>query len=119
MEELSFGWRQGLGGGNTFIDTSGADLDLDTWYFVAVDKDASGKIRIYRGEAGGHADMVGSDTPADSSFDIAGDVLKIGEIGLFGSNDLSGWVDEIRITKGIARYASDSGFTPPTRAFPR
>jgi hypothetical protein len=32
---------------------------------------------------------------------------------------MKGWVDEVRITKGIARYQTDAGFTPPTRAFPR
>ncbi len=32
---------------------------------------------------------------------------------------LIGWLDELRITKGVARYASDGGFTVPTAAFPR
>ena len=30
---------------------------------------------------------------------------------------LTGMFDEVRITKGIARYDSDSGFTAPTKAF--
>lgn len=30
-----------------------------------------------------------------------------------------GSLDEIRLTKGVARYASDSGFTVPTAAYPR
>jgi hypothetical protein len=30
-----------------------------------------------------------------------------------------GDLDELRITKGVARYASDSGFVVPTAAFPR
>jgi len=29
---------------------------------------------------------------------------------------LNGWIDEMRITKGVARYGGD--FTPPTAAFP-
>ena len=37
-----------------------------------------------------------------------------------GSHDnafsLNGWMDEIRITKGIARYTTN--FTPPTTPFP-
>jgi hypothetical protein len=32
---------------------------------------------------------------------------------------LAGYIDELRITKGVARYASDSGFAVPTAAFPR
>lgn len=27
---------------------------------------------------------------------------------------MNGWLDEVRITKGVARYASDSGFAVPT-----
>jgi hypothetical protein len=36
-----------------------------------------------------------------------------------GSATFGGWIDELRITKGVARYASDGGFTVPTAAFPR
>jgi hypothetical protein len=28
-------------------------------------------------------------------------------------------MEELRITKGVARYASDSGYAVPTAAFPR
>ena len=31
----------------------------------------------------------------------------------------NGNMDEIRITKGLARYASDSGYTVATQSFPR
>ena len=31
----------------------------------------------------------------------------------------NGWVDEIRISKGIARYASDGGFALPASSYPR
>jgi len=34
------------------------------------------------------------------------------------ANDWQGRFDEIRVTKGIARYASDAGFTVPTAAYP-
>ncbi len=39
-------------------------------------------------------------TPYNSGFDV----------------DFSGYIDELRITKGVARYTTD--FTPPTAAFP-
>lgn len=97
------------------VNSTGASITTDTWYHLAVDKDASGKIRVYKDGV-----MLGSDTPADSSilFD-SGASLDIGALGLFGSLPFSGWVDELRITKGVARYASDGGFSAPTSAFPR
>lgn len=36
--------------------------------------------------------------------------------GSGGLTDMAGWLDDIRLTKGVARYTSN--FTPPTAAFP-
>ncbi|TIQ46361.1 MAG: hypothetical protein E5X49_02025 [Mesorhizobium sp.] len=45
----------------------------------------------------------------------------LGIMGKAGGNGNFGWwwLDELRITKGVARYASDAGFTAPTAAYPR
>jgi hypothetical protein len=94
--------------------SSGITWALSTWYHVAADKDATGKVRVYRDGV-----MVGSSTPTDSSMAAANTaVLTIGIDGL-GGRSWDGWIDEVRITKGVARYASDSGYTVPTDAFPR
>jgi hypothetical protein len=86
---------------------------LDTWGHIAIDKDATGKCRMYVNGV-----MLGSVTPADSSMFDSTAALEIGR--LFGATaNLSGWMDELRITKGVARYASDAGFTVPSAAFPR
>jgi hypothetical protein len=45
--------------------------------------------------------------------------LTIGGAGIFGGAQLDGWIDELRITKGTARYASDGGFSVPSAAFQR
>jgi concanavalin A-like lectin/glucanase superfamily protein len=89
-------------------------LNTGVWYHLAVDKDSTGKIRLYVNGA-----VVGSATPANSTINHnAGQPVSIGCTG-FGGNPLSGWVDEVRVTKGVARYKTDAGFTPPTHAFPR
>ena len=43
--------------------------------------------------------------------------LSIGTNTAFGAS-LNGWMDELRITKGFARYPSDAGFAVPTAACP-
>jgi hypothetical protein len=114
--ELLFESASVAGSYNVHVVSSGASLALGTWYHLAVDKDSSGKIRLYKNGV-----MVGSDTPADSSQAAPLSGLTIGEgiaNGLLHAA-LNGWIDEIRITKGIARYQSDGGFVVPTAAFPR
>lgn len=93
------------------VTSSGAALSTGVWCHLAVDKSSSGTIRLYKNGV-----MVGSATPADSSIQDLDDILLIGSAGDAG---LAGWLDELRITKGVARYASDSGFPVPTAAFPR
>lgn len=85
------------------------------WYHVAVDRDGANKIRIYIDGA-----MVGSTTNA-ADINETGASLGIGSMAdSFGAfNPLNGWLDEVRITKGVARYASDSGYIVPTAEFPR
>lgn len=98
---------------NVQITTTGAGLLQNIWYHLAVDKDASGKIRLYKNGV-----MVASATPANSSIASGlGANLTVGCVP--GGNGVNGWLDEIRITKGICRYGSDGGFPVPTSAFPR
>ena len=90
---------------------------LGVWYHLCVERDASGKTRIYRDGA-----MVTSHaTSLNFSFVDSPTDLAIGAIGTtatFPSYDFNGWMDELRITKGVARYANDAGFTVPTTAYP-
>lgn len=99
---------------NATLFTSGASITTGQWYHVAVDKDATGKIRLYVLGV-----MLGSDTPANSAFFNPSLNLNIGAWLNGANNVMNGWIDELRITKGVARYASDAGFTVPNEAFPR
>lgn len=98
---------------NVNIISSGAGLVANTWYQIAVDKDATGKIRIYVNGV-----MVGSGTPANSAIQNTSRQLGIGCNDNSTGSFNAGWIDELRITKGVARYASDGGYTPATAAFP-
>jgi hypothetical protein len=104
-----------------FVDNTGTTRDAissaitnvaNQWFHYAADRDGTGKVRVYIDGA-----MIGSATNSQT-FRNSTNNLRIGSIEGF-SFDFGGWLDELRITKGVARYASDSGFTVPTAAFPR
>lgn len=102
------------GSGVTDTITGSWTPSTNTWYHVAADRDASGTIRLY-------ADGVMRGSGAgNETFAPGGGPMRIGSVadGSF-PNYLNGWLDEVRITKGVARYASDGGYTVPTSAFPR
>jgi Concanavalin A-like lectin/glucanases superfamily len=99
------------------LTTSGADLVVGVWYHVAVDKDSSGKVRIYVNGV-----MKASDTPANSV--ILTLVVEPISVGCSGSDDfqnpLMGNIDDVRIT-ARSRYGDlygDADFTPPGFQFP-
>lgn len=96
------------------VTTSGAAMTTGVWYHCVADKDATGKIRVYVDGV-----MLGSATPANSAIFNGTSVFGIGAQGSTGTVDMNGWLDELRITKGVARYASDAGFAVPTAAYPR
>lgn len=91
--------------------TATATLTTSVWYHIALDFDGT-KYRLYVDGV-----MVGSATgvvtPANSTAQ-----LRIAHAGA-GVTGFVGYLDEVRITKGVARYASDSGFSVPTAAYPR
>jgi len=81
-----------------------SSLSANTWGHVAVVR-SSGTTKIYlNGAVGGNTSSI------TGSFDCA-------YIGYQknGGRALNGYIDDLRITKGIARYTSS--FTPPSAAF--
>jgi hypothetical protein len=89
--------------------TSAFSPTLNTWYHVAVDRDSSGVIRLYLNGA-----VVASTTDTGSLF-ASSNSLYIGNDPAL-TRRFPGYMQDIRITKGIARYAGT--FTPPTAALP-
>jgi len=120
----NLGWTLVINGPNIefHLSTTGSDnlapvinlssITANSWYFVTVDYDGI-KYRMY----------VNGTTVSTSAttHTIYNPSLAIG-IGANSSGNgsfLAGYIDELRITKGFARYASDSGYTVPASAFPR
>ena len=95
----------GTGGGNSNISYSFTPT-LNVWTHVAVTR-ASGTARIFL-----NGTQVVSSTLTSSS--ISTNPLVIGS-SKNGTYPFTGYLQDIRVTKGIARYTSN--FTPPTAPF--
>lgn len=96
--------------GDTPIDGFTWSPSTATWYHVAITR-ASGTVKAWV-----DGTQVGSDVTNTENISGSTGVLMIGALNLGPLQYLNGWLDELRITKGVARYAS--GFTAPTQAFP-
>ena len=79
-------------------------LSANTWYHIAVVR-SSGSSKIYVDGVGG--------TAVTCTVDF---VTVAPNIGYGATANLTGYLDDFRITKGYARYTSN--FTPHTAAFP-
>jgi hypothetical protein len=62
--------------------------------------------------------MAGKSTGSTVFAAAPTDPMRIGAY-LDGLGNLNGYIQEVRLTYGIARYNSDSGYTVPTAPFPR
>jgi len=93
-------------GGFDRITTS---VSISTWYHIAIARSGTSTKMFKDGT------QVGS-TYSDSTNYICAR-LVIGASDYFlGVDGFDGFIDDLRITKGVARYTAN--FTPPARAFP-
>lgn len=83
----------------------------DTWYAVCVERSGT-TWRVYIDGA-----MVATYTGSETIFNSTAE-LRIGASAT-ATVEWIGWIDEVRITKGVARYASDGGYAVATSPFPR
>lgn len=106
-------WNVSTTGANNLADMTGGTLVANSQAAVCVDYDGA-KYRLYL-----NGTMVASSVTARSIFAGASQPLSIGSNGANSSFWFNGFIDELRLTNGFARYASDAGYTVPTAAFPR
>jgi hypothetical protein len=90
---------------------SGNGPALNQWSHMAAVRDGT-NLRIYK-----NGIMVAT-TTINSSYNYSG---TVGVIGFFDDTDnnfryFNGYLDELRVTKGVARYIAN--FTPPTAELP-
>lgn len=85
-------------------------LTEEQWHHIALCRD-DGDIAAYVDGVQQVAYAYGNDITSTSDF-----VLGANDLGSGGANWFGGYIDELRITKGVARYTAN--FTPPTAPFP-
>jgi len=101
------GNMRNLGDTSNFGDTT---LVNNQWYHIALVRSGS-SVTLY---LDGAAELLKTDT---NDFGASRAIQIGGGSGIAGTGAWHlGWIDELRFTKGVARYTS--AFTPPTEPFP-
>lgn len=90
---------------------AGAGLTINTWQHIAISKSGATSRIFIDG-------VLKASTSSLSDYGGSTAQLSVGSLLNSGtpSNGLDCYIDDLRITKGVARYTA--AFTPPTAAFP-
>lgn len=92
--------------GSLLCATSGTDYGDDAWHHLALTRSGT-SITIWIDGA--------SKATATSGASFSGQTNYIGRNNAYSPRNLVGYIDELRITKGVARYTG--AFTPPAESF--
>jgi hypothetical protein len=86
---------------------TGSTLSIGQWYHIAVSRSGTSTKMFVNGTQAGS-------TYTDSTVytNTAGRPVIAANGNAFGTNSLNGYLDDFRVTKGVARYTTN--FTPPT-----
>ena len=97
-----------LSNGNSyFANTGGGDIADGEWHHVAFSRDgASGRLFLDGVQVGSTLSL------STTELGPTGKPICVGSQN--GSSDFNGYIEDVRITKGLARYTAN--FTPPTAA---
>jgi hypothetical protein len=91
---------------NGGFQITSSSISTSTWYHLAVSRSGTNTKLFVNGVQGGS-------TYSDSTNYVSTTPSFIG--ALYDGSSLNGYIDDLRITKGYARYTAN--FTPPTAAF--
>lgn len=89
--------------------TSNLSFSLNTWTHIAITR-ASNTVRFFINGA------LDSQSDTDNASKTQNPTIYIGRVYDNNNPAFKGYIDDLRVTKGVARYTAT--FTPPTAAFP-
>ena len=102
-------WWRDAGAGGILMITSTTNFKDDAWHHVAVTKQGDNTKMFVDGTQQGSTYSTGYSLVAPSTG------LEIGDNGFGVDRSLVGYIDELRITKGLSRWTAN--FTPPTAPY--
>ena len=97
-------------GTTAYTCASASNLPTSSWVHIAFVRNGSTLTQYINGTADGTS-TIGASSVNDSTAQL----FALGKQGLMTSNYWNGYLQQFRITKGVARYTSN--FTPPTQPF--
>ena len=106
MIRMNSNWTISIGNGSSWVvsETQFATKQIGQWAHIAIVRNNGTLTAYYNGTSG-------------YSTSNTTDLTQTGvTVGNYASLYLNGYVDDLRITKGYARYTAN--FTPPTAALP-
>ena len=95
--------------GNPIGDFSSSDIPFEQWNHIAFVRSGTSFVCYVNGTVNKSATISGTINSGDNELRIASSTHTVGQ-------HFKGYIDEFRITKGVARYTAT--FIPPTQAFP-
>jgi hypothetical protein len=108
LTSTAFRWFVGKGGPSSVVEDRTFAFTSGQWYHIAVTSSSNvGRIFIDGSLQGATFDNSGTVNSTQT--------LQIGRTHT-STLDFNGYIDDLRITKGVARYTAN--FTPPTAPFP-
>jgi hypothetical protein len=120
---LNFGWQCSVNSsGQLFFYANGSrtftDLvfTVNTWHHVAICGDGSGVLSAYLNGTKSSSTPTYTSIVARPSANLCISGFNDNNENLAERQFVNGYIDDLRITKGVARYTA--AFTAPTKAFP-
>jgi hypothetical protein len=109
--------RAGGTGGQVEVNVNGTSfrlnlnnsVSINTWFHLAVSRSSGTWYGFVNGNSIGTSSGAGA-------FNLGNGGMYVGRFGGGTAYEWPGYIDDLRITKGLARYTTT--FTPPTQAFP-
>jgi len=105
---VGFLYNNGSGATTVINQGNNSGWSTDTWYHVALVRNGTA-LTVYRNGTSLASGTLSGALTNQTTFCIGGSAG-------FPTTTMNGYIDDLRITKGYARYTAT--FTPPTQAFP-